>query len=650
MSKRIPAAAAMALSLLSAGCGTSPGAIDPNAVGKPAIQSFSASPSSIVAGADSVLSWSVTGATGLSIDQGVGTVTGTSASVAPAATTTYTLTATSATGSATATAAVAVTPTLAAPGIRSFGATPSTMAAGGSATLSWDVVGATSLSIAPGVGTVTGSSAVVSPAATTTYTLTANNATGSATATATVTVQAVPTVPVISSFTATPGNIKPGTASTLAWSVTGATSLSIDQAIGAVTGSSTPVTPAATTTYTLTATNGAGSNTGTATVTVSSVASLALNCGTVAAGSTLTLTASLVAAAGTPAREVDWSVPPSSAGTVSPARGITTDYTAPGAAGSYPVDGQSVWDPTKTASCTVTVVPASNSLTQKRDMPTTRIFHAAAALNGRIYVFGGRLDPSKISPEPSIHAYDPATDLWSTPAAPLPTPRESAAAVAVGGKFYVIGGFAGGVSTAVEAYDPVANTWATRAPLLAPRMLHAAAAVNGRIYVMGGAASQSGGPVATVEEYDPVANTWTARAPMPTARGSLGAAVVGGKIYAVAGSVSATSLRAVEVYDPTANQWTTGPSISIARSDFGLATGANGKIYAFGGAGTPSSSFDSIEEFDPVAGAWATRGPLVPARYSMPAVAAGAGIYLMGGYLQIAAGGPTARTDLYTPP
>lgn len=69
-----------------------------------------------------------------------------------------------------------------------------------------------------------------------------------------------PSVPVINTFTATPSAINSGQSSTLAWSVTGSTSLSIDQGIGSVTGTtSRTVSPAATTTYTLTATNSAGS-------------------------------------------------------------------------------------------------------------------------------------------------------------------------------------------------------------------------------------------------------------------------------------------------------------------------------------------------------------------------------------------------------
>ena len=80
-----------------------------------------------------------------------------------------------------------------------------------------------------------------------------------------------PSAPVISSFTATPTAMMVGGSSTLAWTVTGATSLSIDQSVGPVSGSSASVSPAATATYTLTATNPGGSATASATVTVSPV-------------------------------------------------------------------------------------------------------------------------------------------------------------------------------------------------------------------------------------------------------------------------------------------------------------------------------------------------------------------------------------------
>lgn len=76
--------------------------------------------------------------------------------------------------------------------------------------------------------------------------------------------------PGITSFTAEPTTIQRGQSAMLRWSVTGATSVSIDNGIGTVSASGTrQVFPSATTRYTLTATSAAGSTSANANVTVS---------------------------------------------------------------------------------------------------------------------------------------------------------------------------------------------------------------------------------------------------------------------------------------------------------------------------------------------------------------------------------------------
>jgi hypothetical protein len=157
------------------------------------------------------------------------------------------------------------------PIVNSFSANPSTITEGESSTLSWSVTDATSVTIDQSIGSVALiSTTTVSPTATTTYTLTATNAVGSVTATTTITVNPVaPTAPIINSFSADPTIITVGESSTLSWSVTDATSVTIDQSIGSVALiSTTTVSPTTTTTYTLTATNTAGSVTATTTITV----------------------------------------------------------------------------------------------------------------------------------------------------------------------------------------------------------------------------------------------------------------------------------------------------------------------------------------------------------------------------------------------
>jgi len=252
----------------AAGTASAPATLAIPVLQGPGILAFQAVPATLNAGQTGTLTWSVTGATGLSLDNGIGPVSGTSAAIVPMQSTTYTLTASNAAGSVTRTAAVQVIPQGQAPVITSFTATPATVTAGQGTVLAWSTAWAGTLDLEPGIGPVTGAQMQVFPAALTTYTLTAGNANGSATAAATVTVVPRGQPPVIASFSASPGSIAPGQGSTLAWSVTNATSLALNPGLGPVSGTSLQVSPAATTTYTLTAANAAGQVTASATVMV----------------------------------------------------------------------------------------------------------------------------------------------------------------------------------------------------------------------------------------------------------------------------------------------------------------------------------------------------------------------------------------------
>ncbi len=244
-------------------------AITVNPSGPPVISSFTASPSSIASGGSSTLSWTVGGATSVSIDQAIGTVSNTGTkSVTPTTTTTYTLTASNSLGSSTRTAAVTVT-AAGLPVITTFAASPTSVSSGDNVTLSWTVTGATTINISHSVGNVSATGTrTLNPTTTTTYTLTATNNSGPVTKTATVTV-AAEGAPTISSFYASPVNVASGSSSTLHWDVDNATDVSISPAVGTVTaeGSQAELVTS-TTTYQLTAINIYGTVTAQATVKV----------------------------------------------------------------------------------------------------------------------------------------------------------------------------------------------------------------------------------------------------------------------------------------------------------------------------------------------------------------------------------------------
>ncbi len=305
----------------------------------PVVTSFTVSPSFINPGQTTYLSWSTTGADSVRIDPGLGPVPASgSQAISPGYTTTYILTAAGPAGVITQTTNVSVstypvyspsspvyapypvyqpyTGTGNIPAVISFDANPPVISPGETVTMMWDVIGADTVTISPGVGTVPATGyMVISPSATTYYTLIASNVYGPSSASALVTVyplnyysytsptppffetpaferseiseqpgetmpetQTPPppikppppvniphppsdnrTLPRIESFTSSAQNVAVGNSSQLQWKVNGATSVHISPDIGAVASSgTTTVSPSHTVVYTITASNSAG--------------------------------------------------------------------------------------------------------------------------------------------------------------------------------------------------------------------------------------------------------------------------------------------------------------------------------------------------------------------------------------------------------
>lgn len=185
----------------------------------PVVNTFTASPSNAQPGQAVTLTWNVSNASDVRID---GTAVAASGSmiVTASATTTYTLTAA---GSGnwcpqTAQATVTITPC---PRIESFVANPSSITLGQSSTLSWNVSNASGATITLNGNPVGASgSLTVTPAVTTTYTLSVTGPGSCSPQQSSITVQVNPVLcPSIASFTASPNRINEGESTTLTWSV-----------------------------------------------------------------------------------------------------------------------------------------------------------------------------------------------------------------------------------------------------------------------------------------------------------------------------------------------------------------------------------------------------------------------------------------------
>ncbi len=280
-----------------------------------------------------------------------GNLTGTTVTVTPASTTTYTVVGTDAGGCSntqTVTVTVNSLPTIAAT------ASNSTICIGGNTTLT----GTGGVTYTWNPGNLSGTTVTVNPSVTTTYTVTGTNANGcSNTNTVTVTVTGSPTVTVTAGTT----NLCAGSSTTL--SATGATNYTWNP--GNLSGATVNVSPANTTTYTVTGTvSGGCSNTQTITVTV-----IALPVVTATAASTTICDGNTTTLTGSGASTYVWNPGNLSGITVSVAPNTTTTYTVTGT-NAYNCSSTNTVTITVNAAPAVTLALAADSACLA-DSPTT---------------------------------------------------------------------------------------------------------------------------------------------------------------------------------------------------------------------------------------------------------------------------------------
>jgi hypothetical protein len=173
--------------------------------------------------------------------------------------------------------------------------------------------------------------------------------------------------------------------------------------------------------------------------------------------------------------------------------------------------------------------PVADSCTAKTNMPGINNQMAVVSLLGKLRVLGGEFTAN--------WEYNEAGNSWGTNAAIPPGSGQyrCLSAAAVNAKIYIFGGATVFTCSSIVAdtfeYDPANDGagWIARSAMLSPNYRARAVVVNGRIYNVGGSPGQR------VEEFDPLANTWSVRANIPTARGVPVVAQVNGVIYVIGG-------------------------------------------------------------------------------------------------------------------
>jgi large repetitive protein len=290
--------------------------------------------------------------------------------------------------------------------------------------------------------------------------------------------------------------------------------------------------------------------------------------------------------------------------------------------------------------------------TARAPQPTAVLDAGGTAVGGTVYSVAGKTSTGY---DPALRIYDPATDTWTT-GPPLPGPAvENPATAAVDGRLYVFGGSTGPFSGAVTnaaAYDPATQAWTVLPAMPVARGGAAAAVVGTKVHVIGGM-DGSGVSLSTVSVYDTVAGTWSAGPPMTTARDNPGAAALGGMVYVFGGRTRAAdgsgpgALASVEMLDPATGAWTARAAMPTGRRSMAVGL-LDGRAQLMGGEGTATGgSFAANEEYDPLTDTWR-------ALTAMPTPRHGAVAGTVDGVVYVAGGGPqggssyTAVTEAFT--
>jgi N-acetylneuraminic acid mutarotase len=212
--------------------------------------------------------------------------------------------------------------------------------------------------------------------------------------------------------------------------------------------------------------------------------------------------------------------------------------------------------------------PGADSWKSLAPMPTKRGAAVAVEVGGKIYTIGGATTVEG-SKDPFFtffgpcqvltvnEVFDPTTNKWES-RKPMTVARNHAFADAVNGKIYVIGGRTGHAfilsatnTDVVEEYSPISDMWSAPKERMPTARSGGASGTDGRrIYVAGGEVTTKElvGAFRAIEAYEPATNSWISLPSMPMPRHGIAGAVIGNEFHLVSGMIQ--SAGALTFQDP----------------------------------------------------------------------------------------------------
>lgn len=201
----------------------------------------------------------------------------------------------------------------------------------------------------------------------------------------------------------------------------------------------------------------------------------------------------------------------------------------------------------------------SNRFHKLESYPETKQPNDIVVHGQTIYAVGSSSTYSALSSY-VLYSFDTKANKWTR----LPSMTHARClhcAVFFDGKLYVIGGKNYETSDttlhqSVECYDPISNTWSTKANTLEPRVSACAVTTNRYIYVIGGESSITNEQLGTtcVERYSPAKESWERAPSLNSRRAKSSAVYFNDKLY-VFGGKSVAEVQSFEYLEPNGKQW-----------------------------------------------------------------------------------------------
>eukprot|EP00040_Diaphanoeca_grandis_P022320 m.119652 g.119652 ORF g.119652 m.119652 type:complete len:404 (+) comp28751_c2_seq1:236-1447(+) len=280
----------------------------------------------------------------------------------------------------------------------------------------------------------------------------------------------------------------------------------------------------------------------------------------------------------------------------------------------------------------------------------------------RMYLIGG-CSADQVCYDPSDHFscycgeitnktqyYSVDVDRYSTTPADAPRARYRHAAAQVDGVIYLFGGrdIQDAVIKEIDAYTIETNTWSTPCTWADATSDNTAFVDNDQIFLTAGWTETYSSNNVTVL-FDPATCSYTTRAPMPNARGdaiSISTKSNGKTFHMVVGGFAQDICNGnsiVEQYNTTTDSWTQLQNLKLGRADMALGE-IDSHVFAIGGETVNTGCNRSIARTDverldvgnlthPYAGSWVLETEVPANRFRFVGASYQRSIYLFGGQL-----------------